>query len=98
MKNKFDFYELVEIIGLGKELDEVRGKKAVVVGMSENEDTNEWGYAVDINGCDDGWDVMEKDLLSMGKFIKRDNMYSEETIRVRVDPKTGEGDIVDDED
>jgi len=67
--------------------------------MSQNEETGAWGYAVSMYS-DEGfvWDIMEPDLVATGKKANPKDFETGESIRVRVDPETGEGTIIDDED
>ena len=58
-------------------------------------------YAVDIlnstGEVDEGWSIFEEDLVSLNSFVSEENFYTGETIQVRVDPETGEGEIIDDD-
>jgi len=98
MKNKFDFYDIVKVNSDKLSLQEINGFEGVIRGMSQNEDTGEWGYAVSIYK-DNGllWDIMEADLIATGKKSKESDFMTGESVKVRVDPKTGEGEIVDDD-
>lgn len=94
MDNKFDFYEIVEVISSEKKHSEINGFEGIILGMAQNNDGS-WGYTVDIK--DDGWDIDEKYLVSTGKFSSRDQFYSdsdEDKIGIIVD-KNGEGKIKD---
>lgn len=97
-KNKFDFYEVVKVVSNKPNLQEINGKEGTIIGMSKNEQTGNWGYAVTIHESEDGWDILECDLRSTGKKRKREEFYTGETVKVRVDPETGESILVDDED
>jgi hypothetical protein len=90
MKNKFDFYEIVNINSENNELSKIHGKEGVVLGMAENDD-GAWSYAVSINNgyC---WSIEEEYLVSTGKFSSRDQFYSGETVKIIVNDK-GEGEI-----
>ena len=98
MKNKFNFYEVVKVITNLDKLKEINGSLGVILGMSQNELTDEWIYGVSIDK-DEGlvWSIKEKYLQSTGEKRSREDFYSGETIRVQVDPKTGEGNIVEEE-
>ena len=43
----------------------------------------------------DGWSFPEDALMTLGYKMKREDFYTGETIRVEVDPVTGEGKISD---
>jgi hypothetical protein len=95
MSAKFDFYEVVRVIGGGTEYAEIWGKEGAVLGKAEGEAPDRsWGYAVSIDGiC---WDIPEEWLESAGRKMLREDFYSRESIRVRV-PEDGRGEIVPDD-
>lgn len=96
MKNKFNYYEIVKVRSPKEELTEINGSKGVIRGMSQSDETGEWGYAVSIIK-DDGilWDIMETDLVTTTEFASPKDHTTGESIKIKVDPKTGEGEIVD---
>jgi hypothetical protein len=98
MKNKFDLYDIVIVCSQRKDLEEINGCRGYISGMAQDEETGLWGYAVGI--YDDkgyAWYAMEEELLPTGE--KEDPRIDEpvDTVRVRVDPETGEGYLVDEE-
>ena len=96
MSNKFQFYEVVKVVSVNPKLSEIAGKFGAILGMAQNDDGT-WGYSVHVFNEEDGWDVMESDLEATGKIMRREDFYDGSSIRIRVDPETGEGSIVDDE-
>ena len=74
-KAKFKFYELVKVINEDPKYSEIYGKVGCILGMAEGEE--EWGYAISFYDEMEGWDVMESDLESTGKFGKRSDFYPE---------------------
>ena len=96
MKNKYNFYDIVKVHSDKNSLREINNCEGAILGMSQNEETGCWGYGVSIykdNGlC---WSIKEEDLQPTGKKGKRSDFYTGESVRVRVDPKTGEGEIVE---
>ncbi len=90
MSAKYTFYEIVKVISDEDVYQEVNGLKGVILGMSENE-SGEWGYAVQIFDTDESWDLTETSLVSEGKFMKREELYDGDIAQVTVDPKTSEG-------
>ena len=96
MENKFDFYDVVTVHTSRKSHLEINGCKAAVLGMAQNEETGRWGYSVSIYE-DDGyvWHVMEDELTGTGKKAKAEDFETDETVKVVVDPKTGEGSLED---
>lgn len=96
MSSKFDFYEIVTVITDKPSCSQINGEMGVVMGKAQDEDTGEWSYGVSIYS-DEGllWRVDEKDIYSTGKKANPTDFYTGETIKVRVDPKTGEGTVVE---
>ena len=94
MEPKFKFYEVVEIASKRKQLAQINGLSGAVLGMEKNCD-GDWFYAISIFETQEGWDVMEKELNSTGKMMKREDFYSEESVTVEVDLVSGEGKIKD---
>ena len=70
--------------------------EGVILGMSEN-NFGEWGYAVDILEIDDAWSIPESELFSLGRKMKREDIYTGQSMKISVDPETGEGSISDEE-
>lgn len=101
-KNKFNFYEIVEIQPLSGVLDlsnldtrkfdyqTLVGKKGTIMAMVENDD-NIWLYEVMITDTEDTYTIQEQDLVPTGKTARREDFYDGEVIHVKVDPDTGEG-------
>jgi len=92
----FDFYEIVRI---GKsnsaELSEIVGQEGAVLGRSYDEIEKQWWYAIFVMKHQECWHVPEQSLERTGRFSKREEFYDGSSIRVSVDPETGEGRIVD---
>ncbi len=98
MKNKFEYYEIVKVMSPKQDLQEINGEEGVIRGMSKSDETGEWGYAVCIYK-DNGfvWDIMECDLIVTGKFATPSDHSIGQSVRIKVDPKTGEGELVDED-
>lgn len=111
--NKFERYEIVVIQpknGLLEYMSEINageddyqalvGKEGVVLGMTESDDGSEIFYLVTFDHMDESaaFIFREKDLVSTGKMVKESDIMSGESIKVRVDPGTREGWIVDEDD
>lgn len=96
MKNKYEFYEIVKISSNKVSLKEINNSEGTILGMAKNEETGRWGYAVSVI-LDNGlvWDVMEEDLKPTGKKADPKEFMSGESIKIEVDPETGEGSISD---
>ena len=92
MKNRFEFYEVVRVESCIPKYQEVNGHEGVVLGMAQSEDQS-WSYAVQIFQPEDGWDIPESELISTGRVMKRENLYPGNSVRVEVDPESGEGSV-----
>ena len=92
MEAKFTFYEIVRVISYTRP-----GSEGAVLGMAQNDD-GLWYYAIAL--YDDSnlvWNFREDELEPTGRHDRRESFYDEASIRVRVDPETGEGWIADEE-
>jgi hypothetical protein len=92
MKPKFDFYEVVTINTTNPKKSYLNGQRGAVLGKAENADGGH-GYDIWIYKFNEVFSLDEEELLATGEFDKRESFYSGESIRVSVDPKTGEGKI-----
>ena len=84
----FDFFEVVRVEprpGSDAELEALRGRIGAVLGKSAEEGELPTSYAVDIDGLDEGWSIDAEDLVSTGKFRRREDYYDGTSIRVSVD-------------
>lgn len=93
MSSKFEFYEIVRIVSDCQCYQEVNDLEAVVMGMSENE-SGVWGYSVQVLETEESWSLSESELVSTGKKLTRDDIYDGSSVRVAVDPESGEGSII----
>jgi hypothetical protein len=97
MTSKFDFYEIVKVISLDPIQKDINGKLGVIRGKAQNEITHEWSYGIVIDGTDGMVRrVYEKDLQYTGQKADPKDFESGESIKVKVDPKTGRGYLSDD--
>jgi len=98
MKSKFDFYEIVKVNSSKNALREINNSEGVIRGKAQNEETGRWGYGVSIYK-DNGliWHIMEEDLQFTGRKADPKDFEAGETVKVQVDPKTGEGSLPDQE-
>ena len=92
--SRFEFYEVVVVDSTDPQKGSIHGERGVILGMAQNEYGGR-GYAVHVFSQCVSWHVMEGELKSTGEFMKREDFYDGSSIRVEVDPKTGEGRIVD---
>jgi len=89
-KSKFEFYEVVRLRKDKQIPSELVGREAVILGMSVGDDRN-WFYAVRIDGHEPCRNVTEQALESTGQFKRREDFYSDQSIKISVDPETGAG-------
>jgi len=94
MENRFRFYEVVTIaLEPGPELEEIAGREGTVLGMSQDEKGAKWTYAVAVTSNGEVWHIEEQHLESTGQIRERSEVYSGESIRVKVNRETGEGSL-----
>jgi hypothetical protein len=91
MVHPIEFFAEVKIHSNDAALSELDGAIGVVLGRSQNEETGAWGYAVYIEGHDDVWDVPSEALQPTGRMRSREDFYDGTSLKVRVDPRSGEG-------
>jgi hypothetical protein len=89
MKSKYEFYEIVKV-----RAGSVAGLEGAVLGKAQGE-SGEWYYAIHIYSKEISFSIPEEDLEPTGRFDKRETFYDGTVIKVKVDPKTGEGSISD---
>lgn len=85
--NRFDFYEVVTVVQ-DPELD---GEAGVILGMVFDPISSSWQYAVSVESKDSVWTFYECQLTTTGEFRRRADVYDGTSIRVHVDPETGDG-------
>lgn len=94
MKNRFQFYEVVAVVASDESsLESVIGKEGTILGMAQDEESQRWSYSVSIASTDKVWTFDERQLESTGKYQNRSDVYSNDTVRVQVDPDTGRGSV-----
>ncbi len=85
-KPKFDFYEVVKVIS--KDKNKIFGNEAVVLAKGQN-DQGEWGYTISVQD-DCAWDVEEHQIESLGRFKKKEDLFTGKSVKVHVN-EDGEG-------
>lgn len=96
MEPKFDFFERVKIANPltdKKKRANLKDSLGTVLGKAQD-NNGKWVYGVSIDNEVSSWSCEEEELLSLGKFAKREDYYSGESIRVGV-TKDGEGYIIE---
>jgi len=92
--NKFDFYDIVKIVR--NENPELVGKLAIIRGISQDEETGQWIYCVRFYDNDELlFGVCEPDVISTDQKADPEMFKPVGTVKVQVDPESGEGKIVD---
>ena len=97
MENKFEYYEIVKIKSDNPELLKVNGLEGAILGISEAEDSNQIAYSVHVFKLQTSWFIFEDDLVRTGRRSRKEDCYTTESVRVRVNPKTGEGEIIEED-
>lgn len=90
---KFQFFEIVRVIGKAPDLAEVRGEYGAIVGRADHEDGT-YSYGVFIYREERCWQIAEDALKPTGQHTDREALYDGTSVRVRVD-EDGKGYIVD---
>jgi len=86
---KFNFYDVVKVLSEpSKEMIEISGQEGVVLGRAEEDGC--CVYAISLSSGET-WQIEEEDLESTGKISAPADIYSGESIKVSVDPETGDG-------
>jgi hypothetical protein len=94
MEARYRFYEVVRVRTQGGHYD---GLEGAVLGIAQDEPGGR-GYAVHLYELEEVHYFSEEELESTGKQDKRENFYGGTTVRVIVDPETGEGRIANSDD
>ncbi len=92
--SKFEFYEIVTINTRDAISVHLNGRKAAILGMTQEEGEGSWHYAVHIYGEAESWMFPEKELLPTGQMDVRESFYDGSSIQVKVDPE-GRGRVID---
>jgi len=93
--SRFEFFEIVKVKPLNKELEVIWRKDAPITAKSFADDgTNIWAYSLSFQDGD--WFVFEEDLESTGKFANPDDYKPVDSVRVTVLPD-GSGKIIEDD-
>ena len=92
-ESKYDFFEVVEMIKSRKVKME-----GYILGKAQDEDGN-WSYGVFVYDTQTVWSAAEGEVRSLGRFdeVAREEYKHRPLVNVRVDAKTGEGYLVDQE-
>jgi hypothetical protein len=94
---KFEFYEVVRVISCAKDVPvRLLGAEGAILGRTQGDQGDiEWSYAVTFEGEINTWIFMEAELEPTGRFKRREDFYDGSSIRVIVDPATGEGCVIE---
>lgn len=94
-ESPLQYDEIVVIRPQEPEYAYLNGKRGVVTGMSVDDDTGEWGFAIALQ-TGEVWDFSQKEIKSIGRFLSQSMKEMRRTQRfsVKVDAETGEGLLV----
>lgn len=94
MKNQFDFFDFVEVKhNEDSNLQTLSGQRGSVLGMAQHEETKCWRYSVSLEFGGEVWDIPEELLTPTGELKQRSDFYSGESVKIKVNPNTGEGSV-----
>jgi hypothetical protein len=86
---KFTFYEVVKVkCSVG--VPEIAGRTGVVMGIAHEEGYEVIGYSLFFEGME-SYVIDEEYLVSTGRFMRREDFYSGESIRVDMNGNLLEG-------
>lgn len=88
IESRYEFYEVVTV-----KSGSASGLEGAVVGRAQEE--NRWYYAVYIYEHGEVWSLPEEYLEPTGRTDERATFYDGTSVKVRVDPETGEGSVAD---
>ena len=99
MKSKFDFYEVVRIHSNDIKHQQFNGHLGIIRGKVQNEKTGKWIYGVSIHekNYESIHRFYECHLQKTGQKTNPKDYESGEVVKIRVDPKTGEGEIIEED-
>ena len=93
MEAKYQFYEKVRVSERCTRSSHLIGFQGTVLGRAEN-DLEEWSYAIHLDQLNETWNFLENELESTGTVARREDYYDDSNIVIKVDPITGEGQII----
>lgn len=94
LRTKFKFFEVVRIESAPEGFEHLCGQAGPILGRTECEDGS-WTYSVSLEDIGETFLLSEGALSSTGKFVKREDIYDGSSVRVSVDPETGEGKLIE---
>lgn len=94
-ESPLQYDEIVKIWPQEAEYAYLSGKRGVVSGMSVDDNTGEWGFAIALQ-TGEVWDFSYNEIKSTGRFLPQPVKDTERTrsLTVKVDQATGEGVLV----
>lgn len=85
-----DFYDIVSILPCDAVPKRLWGTQGVVVGRAQSSN-GLWEYAIQAFADEDCcWQIDEQFLRAEGRRMNRDELYTGESVRVRLDPVANE--------
>jgi len=94
MSNRFGFYDVVIVIDASSsDAKSLIGTEGTVVAMAFCEDSESWTYGVACGPSDDVWAFEERCLEATGERRLKSDIYTGESVSIRVNPQSGRGEI-----
>jgi hypothetical protein len=90
MEPRYSFYEIVRVARHEAPLKHLSGLEGMVLGRGRDEQ-GEWYYAVHLYDRNEVRSFCEAELEATGNLGKRESLYDGSSVKVAVDPATGEG-------
>ena len=94
MGNRFDFHDVVIVIdSSNSSAESLVGTEGTVVAMAFCEDSGSWTYGVACGPSDDVWAFDERCLEATGERRLKSDIYTGESVSIRVNPRSGRGEL-----
>ncbi|MBB71512.1 MAG: hypothetical protein CMF50_03860 [Legionellales bacterium] len=98
MTRELNFYEIVRVISDKDDCKAIKNKLFVVRGKVYDDEKHEWLYSASLlekKGYGEIVSFSASELEATGKEADPNDFMTGESVRVQVDPETGEGKIID---
>jgi hypothetical protein len=95
MDDELPFFAEIQVINASILNGNLRDRHGAIIGKSREEGTEKLFYTVMIFDIDEAVVLSQDDVRPTGRTLPRNAIYSGESQRVKVDPKTGEGKLTD---
>ncbi len=94
MNKSLDFFVEVLITKPAESHRQFAGLRGFVTGKSPRKD-GKWSYVIAFNDHEHCYMFDQEELEATGRCFREEDFFDGSSIKVRVDPKTGEGEFVE---